>query len=153
MIDRGGCGFAVKAKNAQNAGAFGVIIVNNVAGAAPGLGGSDPTITIPTVSVSLAQGTMLKQAVLGAAKYGSRSQAGSVMTHFAFDNSRTAGADLAGRPLLYTPNPLAPGSSVSHWDVSAFPNLLMEPFNTPGLGISLVPPNDLTLPLLKDLGW
>ena len=43
MIDRGTCGFAVKAKNAQNAGAIGVIIVNNVAGAAPGLGGSDPT--------------------------------------------------------------------------------------------------------------
>ena len=32
MIDRGVCGFAVKAKNAQNAGAFGVIIVNNAAG-------------------------------------------------------------------------------------------------------------------------
>ena len=42
MIDRGVCGFAVKAKNAQNAGAFGVIIVNNAAGGAPGLGRQRP---------------------------------------------------------------------------------------------------------------
>lgn len=153
IIDRGTCGFVVKVKNAQNAGAFGVIIVNNVAGAAPGLGGADPTITIPTVSVSQAQGTVLKQAVIDAPKYGSRSRAGSVLSTFAFDASRKAGADAAGRPLLYTPNPLVPGSSVSHWDVSAFPNLLMEPNSTPSLGISLVPPNDLTLPLLKDIGW
>ncbi|MEO8835210.1 MAG: PA domain-containing protein, partial [Caldimonas sp.] len=127
LIDRGTCGFAVKAKNAQNAGAFGVIIVNNAAGAAPGLGGSDPTITIPTVSVSQAQGAILKQAVVDAVKYGSRSKAGAVVASFAIDNSRVAGADAAGRPLLYTPNPLVSGSSVSHWDVSAFPNLLMEP--------------------------
>jgi len=153
MIDRGVCGFAVKAKNAQNAGAFGVIIVNNVAGAAPGLGGSDPTITIPTVSVSQAQGAVLKQAVADAVKYGTRSRAGAVVANFAFDTSRKAGADALGRPLLYTPNPLIGGSSVSHWDVSAFPNLLMEPNINSDLTTSLVPPLDLTLPLLKDIGW
>jgi len=153
MIDRGVCGFAVKAKNAQNAGAFGVIIVNNVAGAAPGLGGSDPTIVIPTVSLSLAQGTILKQAVADAVKYGTRARAGAVVANFAFDTSRKAGADALGRPLLYTPNPLVSGSSVSHWDVSAFPNLLMEPNINSDLTTSLVPPLDITLPLLKDLGW
>jgi hypothetical protein len=116
-----------QAKNAQNAGAFGVIIVNNVAGSAPGLGGSDPTIVIPTVSVSQAQGAILKQAVADAVKYGTRSRAGAVVANFAFDATRKAGADALGRPLLYTPNPLIGGSSVSHWDVSAFPNLLMEP--------------------------
>ena len=42
---------------------------------------------------------------------------------FSIDTSRKAGSDLAGRPLLYTPNPRIAGSSVSHWDVSAFPNL------------------------------
>ena len=153
MIDRGVCGFAVKAKNAQNAGAFGVIIVNNVAGSAPGLGGSDPTIVIPTVSVSQAQGAILKQAVADAVKYGTRSRAGAVVANFAFDATRKAGADALGRPLLYTPNPLIGGSSVSHWDVSAFPNLLMEPNINSDLTTSLVPPLDLTLPLLKDLGW
>jgi len=153
MIDRGVCGFAVKAKNAQNAGAFGVIIVNNVAGGAPGLGGSDPTIVIPTVSVSQAQGLILKQAVADAVKFGARGRPGSVVANFAFDASRKAGADALGRPLLYTPNPLIGGSSVSHWDVTAFPNLLMEPNISADLTTSLVPPQDITLPLLKDLGW
>lgn len=153
IIDRGTCGFAVKAKNAQNAGAFGVIIANNAAGAAPGLGGTDATITIPTVSVSQADGIKLKAAVADAVKYGSRGRPGSVSGSFDVDSSRRAGADSAGRPLLYTPNPLIGGSSVSHWDVSAFPNLLMEPNINADLTTTLVPPKDLTVPLLKDLGW
>ncbi len=60
LIDRGFCGFAVKAKNAQLAGAVGVLIVNNAAGAAPGLGGTDPTVTVPTLSLSQADGSLLK---------------------------------------------------------------------------------------------
>jgi len=152
IIDRGTCGFAVKAKNAQNAGAYGVIIANNAAGAAPGLGGTDATITIPTVSVSQADGATLKQIVLDAAKYGSRAKAGTAGSAFALDNSRMAGAE-GGRPLLYTPNPLVSGSSVSHWDVSAFPNQLMEPNINSDLGIFLVPPYDLTKSLLTDIGW
>jgi hypothetical protein len=153
IIDRGVCGFAVKAKNAQNAGAFGVIIANNAAGSAPGLGGSDPTITIPTVSVSQADGVKLKTAVADAVKYGARGRPGTVVGSFSVDTTRRAGADSAGRPLLYTPSVLASGSSVSHWDVTAFPNLLMEPNINSDLTTVLVPPKDLTVPLLKDLGW
>jgi len=153
IIDRGVCGFAVKAKNAQNAGAIGVIIANNVAGAAPGLGGSDPTITIPTVSVSQADGVKLRSAITASIPYGTRSKPGVATGSLSSDPSRRAGADALGRPLLYTPNPLVPGSSVSHWDVSASPNLLMEPNISPDLGLVLVPPKDLTKPLLKDLGW
>ncbi len=153
IIDRGSCGFAVKAKNAQNAGAAGVVIANNAAGAPPGLGGSDPTITIPTISVSQTSGATLKQAVIDAAKYGTRNRPGSVSGVLRLDPSRRAGADALGRPLLYTPNPLVGGSSVSHWDVSAFPNLLMEPSINADLTTLLVPPKDLTVPLFKDLGW
>ena len=153
IIDRGTCGFVVKAKNAQNAGATGVIIANNAAGAAPGLGGADPTIVIPTVSVSQADGVKLKAGVAAAVKYGSRSTPGAMTASFALDTSRKAGADLAGRPLLYTPSPRVAGSSVSHWDVSAFPNQLMEPNINPDLTTTLVPPKDLTFPLLKDIGW
>ncbi len=153
IIDRGVCGFAVKVKNAQNAGAFGVIIANNAAGAAPGLGGTDPTITIPTVSVSQADGVKLKAAVADAVKYGSRGRPGSVTASLDFDTTRKAGTDAAGRPLLYTPSPLIGGSSVSHWDVSAFPNLLMEPNINSDLTTSVVPPKDLTKPLLQDIGW
>lgn len=153
IIDRGTCGFAVKAKNAQLAGAIGVVIANNAAGAAPGLGGTDATITIPTISVSQADGTKLKQAVIDAVKYGSRGKPGTVSGTLDKDASRRAGADPLGRPLLYTPNPLVSGSSVSHWDVSAFPNLLMEPAINADLTNLLVPPKDLTVPLFKDIGW
>ena len=153
IIDRGTCGFVVKVKNAQNAGATGVIIANNAAGSAPGLGGADATIVIPTVSVSQADGVTLKAGVAASVKYGSRSQPGAMSTSFTLDTSRRAGADAGGRPLLYTPNPLVPGSSVSHWDVSAFPNLLMEPNINSDLTTTLVPPKDLTFPLLQDIGW
>lgn len=153
IIDRGTCGFAVKTKNAQNAGAIGVIIANNAAGAAPGLGGADPTIVISAVSVSQADGVKLKAGVAASVKYGSRSQPGAMSSSFTLDTSRRAGADAAGRPLLYTPNPLIGGSSVSHWDVSAFPNLLMEPNINADLTTILVPPKDLTFPLLRDIGW
>src|SRR5436853_5003259 len=55
LLDRGTCGFAVKVKNAQNAGAIAVLIADNVAGRPPGLmTGVDPTITIPSVRISLA---------------------------------------------------------------------------------------------------
>ena len=56
LIDRGTCAFTIKAKDAQNAGAIAAIIVDNVVAATPpGLGGSDPTVTIPTVSVTKAE--------------------------------------------------------------------------------------------------
>ncbi|MEG0821593.1 MAG: PA domain-containing protein [Burkholderiaceae bacterium] len=152
IISRGGCTFATKVKNAQNAGAVGAVLANNVAGGfAPG--GSDPTITIASGGVSLADGTRLKAAVSGALIYGSRSRPGTVTASWSSDPVRRAGADLAGRPLLYTPATLAPGSSVSHWDVTASPNLLMEPNINADLGIVLDAPKDLTLPLLKDMGW
>ena len=152
IIDRGVCPFTQKVKNAQNAGAVGVILANNVGGAlVPG--GSDPGVVLRTVGVSLDDGARLKAVVADAAKYGTRGKPGVASDVFAVDPSRRAGADLAGRPLLYTPNPLVPGSSVSHWDVSAFPNLLMEPNISPDLGTTLVPPKDLTKTLLTDLGW
>ena len=64
-----------------------------------------------------------------------------------------AGADPLGRALMYTPNPFAGGSSVSHWDTSARPNLLMEPSINRDLTHSVMPPEDLTFALLRDLGW
>jgi hypothetical protein len=54
---------------------------------------------------------------------------------------------------MYTPNPYQGGSSVSHFDTSAFPNLLMEPNINGDLTHNVMPPWDLTLPLLKDIGW
>lgn len=60
LIDRGTCLFVVKVKNAQNAGASAVIVANNVAGPPGTMGGSDPTITIPSTMVSQADGATFK---------------------------------------------------------------------------------------------
>ena len=64
-----------------------------------------------------------------------------------------AGADSSNRVRMYTPNPLEGGSSVSHYDRSAVPNLLMEPVISSDLTHNLSPPNDLTIPLMRDIGW
>jgi hypothetical protein len=58
VIRRGTCAFVIKVKNAQNAGAIGAIIVNNVPGGIS-MGGADGTITIPAVSMSLEEGEEL----------------------------------------------------------------------------------------------
>ena len=60
LVDRGGgCGFTFKVKNAQDAGATGVIVANNVAGTIS-MGGTDPTITILSLSITLADGNAIK---------------------------------------------------------------------------------------------
>jgi hypothetical protein len=61
LVDRGFCGFSVKVKNAQDAGAVGVIVLNNVAGGAGNMTGLDPTITIPSIHVSMGDGVTLKE--------------------------------------------------------------------------------------------
>jgi hypothetical protein len=63
--------------------------------------------------------------------------------------SLSDGTDGSGRVKLYAPNPVEPGSSVSHWDTTATPSLLMEPFIT-GDEVSDL---DLTDELMKDIGW
>ena len=63
VVNRGDCNFTVKVKNAQNAGAAGVIVANNVpTGLAP-MGGSDATITIQSAGISQSDGDTIKNAV------------------------------------------------------------------------------------------
>jgi hypothetical protein len=76
--------------------------------------------------------------------------AGEVRGALAPDPTRLAGADDLGRMLLYTPNPLEGGSSMSHWDRTATPDLLMEPSASPSVRVGEV---DLTLPHFRDIGW
>ena len=65
LVDRGGgCGFTVKVKNAQDAGATGVIVANNAAGTVS-MGGADPTITIQSLSITLADGNAIKAQLAG----------------------------------------------------------------------------------------
>jgi extracellular elastinolytic metalloproteinase len=62
VIDRGGtnCSFVLKVKNAQNAGAIAVLVVNNVATTPIAMGGTDNTITIPAFMISQASGNNIK---------------------------------------------------------------------------------------------
>jgi hypothetical protein len=148
LIERGTCGFTQKVKNAQNAGAIGAIIYNNAAnaGAAPPLMATDPvfgpTITIPAVSILRADGlTIVGQ--LG----------GGVTGSIGVNPAIRAGADTLDRVRLYAVFPVALGSSISHYDTVAFRNLLMEPAINGDLTHSVKPPEDLTLNLLRDIGW
>jgi hypothetical protein len=143
LIDRGACTFVVKVKNAQNAGATGVVMVNNVASPTViQMGGGDATITIPTLMISLTDGGTLKN------------QLGSGLNAtLLLDNSTLSGVDAQGRALMFAPNPFQGGSSVSHWDTSMFTNQLMEPGISGDLVHSVAVPADLTGSQLRDVGW
>ncbi len=60
LVDRGSCPFVQKASNAQAAGAAAVIVVNNAPGDPTTITGSDASITIPVVHLSLADGNTIK---------------------------------------------------------------------------------------------
>ena len=138
VIDRGVCTFVIKVKNAQDAGAIGVIIVNNAAGViAPG--GADPTIVIPTLAITQAEGITLKAAITG----------GPTNVTLRQHPTLVAGAHTSGRVRMFAPNPFQGGSSVSHYDVSVIPNVLMEP----AINADLTDNLDLTVGLFKDIGW
>ena len=139
LIDRGGCNFTLKVANAQAAGAKGVMVANNVPGGPAAMGGSDPAIMIPSVGITLAQGNALKAEL-----------SSGVNVKLLLDKDFQAGTS-EGYVRLYAPTQVSLGSSISHWDTSATPNLLMEPFInsdlTPAFGL------DLTPYLFEDIGW
>ena len=150
MVFRGTCTFTVKVKNAQDAGAKAVLVVDNTLTSPPaGLGGADPTITIPSGRITFTDGVNL----LDAMKLTDGGRSPGVVPKMRLDMKQRAGTDVAGRVLLYTPNPRQPGSSVSRWDDSASPSLLMEPAINADLTQFLVPPVDLSSSLMRDIGW
>ncbi|MCF6349734.1 MAG: T9SS type A sorting domain-containing protein [Flavobacteriaceae bacterium] len=63
VIDRGTCDFTNKILNAQNAGATAVLIVNNTVSSLFAMGGTDASVTIPSVMISSADGQLLKDAI------------------------------------------------------------------------------------------
>jgi len=142
MINRGTCSFESKALVAQNAGAIGAIIVDNGLNPLPDPLGEDPVIsgvTIPVIAISLADGNTLK------AQLGNGLNC-TITRH----PTLLLGADDAGHVRLYAPNPVEQGSSISHWDTPAAPDLLMEPFQTDAIYGGY---QDLTRHALRDIGW
>lgn len=137
LADRGACTFAAKVANAQAAGAKGVIIADNLPGGSfPGMGGADPSITIPSMGITFELGQQLRAA--------------PPVVKLQLDPSVQAGTE-AGFVRLYAPTVVALGSSISHYDTSANPNLLMEPFITNTLRAADT--FDLTPALFEDIGW
>jgi PA domain len=150
IIDRGSCAFVDKVKNAQDAGAKAVVIADNAPGTPPQPLGGTPAepITIASLRVTQDDGAAIKAAV--AASSSPLNQPYAVLF---LNELRLAGADYGNRVFMFTPNPRQPGSSVSHYDTSARRNLLMEPSINDDLSLSVRAPEDLTLQLLRDIGW
>jgi hypothetical protein len=142
LVDRGTCTFVEKALNAQAAGAVGMIVVDNrrTTCAPPALGGAEPAVTIPAISVTQDDGTALRAAL---------TTGNGVRGMVRLDPSRRAGTVQQGFVRLYAPCQLEAGSSIHHFDISASPNLLMEPFISADLPDAV----DLTVYQLMDIGW
>lgn len=126
-VSRGSCLFTTQVRNAQAAGAIGVIVRNTGSQPIVVMDGQDPEIKIPSLMIQ-----QVSAAILG----------NTVTLGF-------LGTDEAGKVLLYAPTTVSPGSSIGHWDRAASPDLLMEPFTTTGQSASL----DLTLRAFADMGW
>jgi hypothetical protein len=144
LIDRGTCTFAIKVKNAQDAGAIAVLIADNVLSLPPpGLAGADPTIVIPSGRIGLSDATAIKASL-----------ASGVRVRMLRDRTVVAGTDRIRRQVMVAAfNPVQPGSSISHFDAVARPNQIMEPAINGDLVSSVRPPRDLSTSLLTDLGW
>lgn len=138
IVDRGSCAFEIKVKNAENAGAIAVLVANNTAGIINMADDATVVATVPSLSVTQADGAAIKAALPG--------------VDVAFTQvPGLSGSDAAGYALLYAPTPVAPGSSFSHYDTSTAPNALMEPAITASLAANLNV--DLTPALFTDEGW
>jgi hypothetical protein len=146
LIQRGGtdpdgglCRFWDKANRAQDAGAAGVILFNNQPGAGLVNPTGMPALSIPVGFVTFETGSAIQAQLDG----------GTVSATFGTSNAR-GGTDPSGdQVLLYTPATVVSASSVSHWDTTAYPALLMEPRILHNFRQDL----DLTPAVMADLGW
>jgi MYXO-CTERM domain-containing protein len=93
-------------------------------------------ITIPVAAISISDAQALQSA-------------GTVTITLGADQTRLTGADAMGRPYLYASDPVRPGSTVSHWDPLARPDLIQEPES------GYQHPHDVTMEtaVMHDIGW
>ena len=118
LLGRGTCDFTVKVRNAQNAGAVGVVMVNREPGPAFTMShnGLEPTPTIPAVMISLADGAAVDDhdgapvTIKALATYVTR----PADTHLMADFSSHGPTQ---EDLLVKPDVVAPGADV----LSSFP--------------------------------
>lgn len=142
-VERGDCFFSDKVFAAQEAGARAVLIANNLSDAplvdmafSEESDFPESALTIPAVFISKEDGDTLAAASPG------------VDLRLGVPGDALSGTN-ADRLRVYAPDFLEIGSSVSHWSTAASPDLLMEPFINDNLSDDL----DLSLTLMKDIGW
>lgn len=144
VVKRGTCAFGTKAHNAEQAGAIGVLILNNRAEAPsdplPTAAAADFTLRVPTVTVAWQTGLDLL-ATLGSAP---DTPVGIELVPGAID----IGAN-DGYVRMFAPETLQVSSSVSHFtDESNAPLLMMS--SVTGASFDRT---DMTEDLLRDAGW
>ena len=147
LVDRGACGFVVKARIVQDAGARAMVVAENAPGPVTPLGGEDEAVRTPAVRISLEAAQAFKQVLSRRA----RTKSG-VISSLGLDPPRLAGTDRKRRIRMHSPVEYEPGSSVSHYTIDARPNQLMKPAINQDLPHEVKPPRDLTYPLLQDIG-
>jgi hypothetical protein len=137
LVNEGRCTDVDKAKRAQEAGAVGLLIAAKaVATDIYTPIGFEPAITIPILGIFKKDADAIRGA-------------GAISGAIFPDLTKLAGADTNGNVKLYVPSTVSPGSTYSHFDTSATPNLLMEP----SISNDLTHGTDLTLSMLLDIGW
>jgi len=135
------CSSDLVADNAAQAGAIGVLLIVSGPFDSPAfpLPDSDVAVTIPVLTLSPADGALVEAAV----------SSGAVDAIVTLDPDQRKGVDDRGRPLLFTSQPRLGASAVSHFDVLARPDLLMEPYASADVYHKV----DLTKAFMIDLGW
>lgn len=111
LINRGACTFTTKIRNAQNAGAIGVIVVNQLEGPAVSMAhdGTEPKPTIVAVMVSKVDGAAIRAGGLGTATIGGSAE------EFPAEANVLAGFSSRGpTPFTYLikPDVVAPGVNI-----------------------------------------
>jgi hypothetical protein len=116
VVDRGTCEFGFKALTAQNAGAIGVIVVNNAPGTpiVMGPGAVGDQVTIPAVHVSQSDGATIKAGLPATGKLSTNSEFGCG------SHTATGVPDLAnGRLLVY--NSSSAGGTCDFFEIVEVP--------------------------------
>lgn len=144
LIKRGICASAQKARNAQQAGAVAVLVLNDRAETPsdplPIMSGSDFTLRLPTASVNYQAGLNLISAVSGSPS--------TVITVEPVPGSENIGSH-AGHVRMHAPATLAPLSSISHYTTDSATPLLMQS----DINLAIFDRTDMTEALLQGLGW
>ena len=166
MIDRGDCTFVTKVGHAQDAGAIGAIVVNNVAAQIITMSGADPSITIPAVFLLESDGGAIRSqlgsgvtaTLTSPADRASSLDNGVVVHEYAhgLSNRLTGGPDTVS--CLDRPEANGMGEGWSDWLALVFTAMAEdEPTDLRGIGPYLLgtPPNSIGIrnyPYTTDFG-